>query len=55
MIDLGRFPDAAATIAQLFARAHIVLAHSRRTTSDGDDPLSPAPRTTRFAQQRTVS
>lgn len=26
LIDPGRFPDTAATIAQLFARAHIVLA-----------------------------
>jgi hypothetical protein len=26
MVDPKRFPDAAATIAQLFARAHIVLA-----------------------------
>jgi hypothetical protein len=26
VIDPRRFPDAAATIAQLFARAHIVLA-----------------------------
>ena len=29
IIDTGAFPDTAATIAQLFARAHIVLAALR--------------------------
>jgi hypothetical protein len=29
VIDLARFPDVAATVAQLFARAHIVLAAIR--------------------------
>lgn len=40
IVDPKRFPDTAAAVAQLFARAHIVLAGLRRTASKRRSPAS---------------